>query len=218
MDAILEQINSMGNAFVEFALPMLVQSSVLIVVLLGLDIILRKRVKAVFRYWIWMIVLLKLVLPTTISSPTSPAYWLGNELHSMIAQEPFSAGGSLEMSSPGDTPLLMPQSAGQESPPASSTRTALATLSMTWQGYVFLAWLAAVLVMAGLLIQRAFFVRRLIAGSDKASEATMHILESAREQMWIKKRIAVRLSHAAVSPSVCGLLRPRAMIEAMSPT
>ena len=105
MDAILEQINSMGNAFVDFALPMLVQSSVLIVVLLGLDMILRKRVKAVFRYWIWMIVLLKLVLPTTLSSPTSPAYWLGNELHSMIPQEPFVAGEPRAMSSPGEIPI-----------------------------------------------------------------------------------------------------------------
>ena len=174
MDAILEQINSMGSAFVEFALPMLVQSSIIIVVLLGLDMILRKRVKAVFRYWIWMIVLLKLVLPTTLSSPTSPAYWLGNELHSVIPEKPIAAGKFLAMSSPGEIPMLMPASAGRESSPPSPTWAASSTLSMTWQGYVFLAWLAAVLVMVALLIQRAFFVRRLIAESVEASDSIVN--------------------------------------------
>ena len=62
MDAILEQINSAGKVFVGFAWPMLIQSSILIVVLLGLDLVLRKRIRAVFRYWMWMIVLVKLTV------------------------------------------------------------------------------------------------------------------------------------------------------------
>ncbi len=206
MNAILEQVNSMGNAFVGFALPMLIQSSVLIVVLFGLDLFLRKRVKAVFRYWIWMIVLLKLVLPTTLSSPTSPAYWFGNELHSMIPEEP------LAMSSPTDMPIAAPALTGLESSPVSFAETIAPASSMTWQGCVFLAWLAAVLIMTALLIQRAFFVRRLIAESGKASDAIMNTLERAREQMGIGKAIALRLSPAAASPAVCGLLRPTILI------
>ena len=206
MDAILEQVNSMGNAFVDFALPMLVQSSVLIVVLLGLDLILRKRVKAVFRYWIWMIVLLKLVLPTTLSSPTSPAYWLGDEPHSMTLEGPPA------MSSPSDTRAATPMLAGLKSPPVSSAEAIAPTSSVTWRGCAFLVWLAAVLIMTALLIQRAFFVRRLIAESGKASDAIMNILESAREQMGISKRVDLRLSPATVSPSVCGLLRPTILI------
>ena len=99
MDAILEQINSMGSAFVDFALPMLVQSGALIVVLLGLDMILRKKIRAVFRYWIWMIVLAKLVLPTTLSAPTSPAYWLGDDLHGAVSKEPVAPEKS-KMASP----------------------------------------------------------------------------------------------------------------------
>ena len=61
MNTIVEHINSAGRIFVEFALPMLIQSSVLIAILLLVDLLLRKKVKAVFRYWIWMLVLAKLV-------------------------------------------------------------------------------------------------------------------------------------------------------------
>ena len=87
MEAILEQINSAGKTFIEFAVPMLIQSSVLIIILLGLDLILRKRIRAVFRYWIWMIVLVKLMLPPSLSLPTSPAYWFGHNVHNMVSNE-----------------------------------------------------------------------------------------------------------------------------------
>ena len=60
MDTIITNLNSAGQAFVNFALPMLIQVGILIVILLGLDWLLRKRVKAVIRYGIWMLVLVKL--------------------------------------------------------------------------------------------------------------------------------------------------------------
>ncbi len=80
MTAILEQINSTGKIFVEFALPMLVQSSVLILILLLTDFALRKKVRAVFRYGIWLLVLLKLLLPTSLSAPLSLGYFFGEGL------------------------------------------------------------------------------------------------------------------------------------------
>ena len=52
MHVILDQINALGKTFVDMALPMLVQSSLLIIVLLVLDRVLRKRVRATVRYWI----------------------------------------------------------------------------------------------------------------------------------------------------------------------
>ncbi|MBN2127899.1 MAG: right-handed parallel beta-helix repeat-containing protein [Sedimentisphaerales bacterium] len=81
MNAIVDIINAVGRAFVDFALPMLVQSTVLILVLLVVDALLRKRVRAVFRYWIWVLVLIKLVLPPSLWSPVSVGRWFGDELH-----------------------------------------------------------------------------------------------------------------------------------------
>jgi len=49
MDGITAALNSAGGSFVDFALPMLAQSSILILIILVLDILLRKRVRAVFR-------------------------------------------------------------------------------------------------------------------------------------------------------------------------
>jgi len=57
---------------------MLIQSSLLIAILFGLDILLRKRIRSVFRYCLWMLVLVKLVLPSNLSVPFSMGYWMGN--------------------------------------------------------------------------------------------------------------------------------------------
>jgi beta-lactamase regulating signal transducer with metallopeptidase domain/peroxiredoxin len=80
MNAIVQTLNTAGRAFVDFAVPMLIQSSVLVLILLVVDAVLRKRVRAVFRYWIWMLVLVKLVLPPSLWSPVSVGTWFGDKL------------------------------------------------------------------------------------------------------------------------------------------
>src|SRR5437867_2332937 len=76
MNSFIDTLNHWGGRFADFALPMLVQSSVMIVLLFALDLALRNRVRAVVRYGLWMLVLIKLVLPPSLAAPTSPAYWL----------------------------------------------------------------------------------------------------------------------------------------------
>jgi beta-lactamase regulating signal transducer with metallopeptidase domain len=80
MNTIIESLNSTGLWFVKFALPMLIQSSLIITVILLLDLVLRKKVRAVVRYSLWMLILIKLVLPVTFSAPTGlgPAATTGN--------------------------------------------------------------------------------------------------------------------------------------------
>ena len=80
MNTVVETINAGGRAFVDFALPMLIQSGVLILILLAVDTLLRRRVRAVVRYWIWMLVLVKLVLPPSLGSPVSLGTWFGDTL------------------------------------------------------------------------------------------------------------------------------------------
>jgi len=235
MDAVLEQINSSGKAFIAFALPMLIQSSVLIVVLLGLDAILHKRARAVLRYWIWMIILVKLLLPPTLAFPTSPTYWLSDGLRSFVTGKSFPAETSATRSAVTNIPpepSARSRSNGAASsadnadlqpapvPSAGADRVTAPAMSgslLTWQGYVLLAWVASVVVMMTLLMQRALFVRSLVAQSDEAGEAMTSILQRARRQMQINARIGLRLSQAATSPSVCGIVRPTILIPQSLP-
>ena len=76
MNSFIDPLNYLGARFADFALAMFVQSSLLIVLLFALDLVLRNRVRAVVRYALWMLVLIKLVLPPSFAAPTSLAYWL----------------------------------------------------------------------------------------------------------------------------------------------
>lgn len=238
MSAIIEAINSAGQAFVEFMLPMFIQSSVLILILLALDVLLRRRVRAVFRYWLWMLVLVKLVLPPSLWSPVSIGTWLGETLESPALtvhevpspphepapaqwQPPVALNWIEEMqaSTPGvaaasnslpmETLARVPTPEGALSVPEMPSPAA-ATLG--WPAVVLLVWLAIVSALLLLLLQRAWFVRGLVAQAQEAPPSLRSALDQCRSRMGVARPIPLRISPNASSPAVCGLLRPVILI------
>ena len=71
-------LNSLGQGFWDYAADIFIQASVLIVLLLIIDFLLRKRIRAVFRYCLWMLVFIKLILPASFSLPTGIGSWMGD--------------------------------------------------------------------------------------------------------------------------------------------
>lgn len=237
MSEFIDALNSAGAAFVGFAGRMLVQSSLLILGLIVLDLALRRRVKAVVRYWVWLLVLVKLILPPSLSSPTSLAYWIGDRLPSLpqqtqpVSQTPMTspspAGHSAEPSMvptvhtrhlPASTATQLPRSAiaNAEPVPAAMVRgdspvaavTTPPAPPVTWQAVLMLAWSVVVLVMVVLLIQRALFVHGLVAQSIAAPDGLLQLLGACRRQLTVNRPVGLRLSALSMSPSVCGLRRP----------
>jgi len=225
MNAIIRQINSLGSDFVEFALPMLLQVSVLILILLLADLVLRKKVRAVFRYWIWMLVLLKLVLPVSLSSPLSLGYFFGDKLASVDIPEPTAEVLPAPVEPlPADlqniidiakvnpgfttmpvTPIVPPIEPPVTTAPAVPTEPAV---PVTWQGVVFLLWLAVVSAMGLLLLQRAMFVRGLVSQAKEANGPMKESLRFCRGRLGFKSDVELKISASTTSPAVCGLLRP----------
>ena len=108
---IIKLLNGTGRTFCDFSLNMFVQVSVLIIVLLVVDFLIRKRVRATFRYCIWMLVFVKLVLPPALSLPTGIGNFFGDyfvinssdfERHPQnINPEPAIAAQTLNIETPG---------------------------------------------------------------------------------------------------------------------
>jgi beta-lactamase regulating signal transducer with metallopeptidase domain len=218
MDAIFEQINSTGKAFINYAMPMLIQSSVLIIIFLVLDFLLRNRIRTVFRYWIWMIVLVKLMLPPTLSLPTSPSYWFGDKIsHASYASETISPVDD-NITSPYKNryPQTYIATAGMVSsfyPDYYVPKLPVCPeITLSWQGMTLLIWLVVLTIMVILLIHQTFFVRHLIKQSQEADGNVKDILEQAHLLMKIRSNIDLRLSKTTLSPSVCGLLKPTVLI------
>lgn len=227
MDSIITFLNTTGKSFVDFSTSMLIQSSVLIIVLLVLDLLLRKKVRAIFCYCIWMLVLVKLVLPTTLSSPTGLGYWFGDKVPSIITEkasipeQTASIQQRIELVSetiPSGIGIAVVPSASTSLEPTADTSAKFtvaaspATASLSWQDFAFLGWLAVVIAMVLLLIQRTFFVRGLLAQSKNPNDSMVDIFERCRKQMGVHRSIFLKLSPVAASPSVCGLFRPTILI------
>ncbi|NQT22269.1 MAG: M56 family metallopeptidase, partial [Candidatus Omnitrophica bacterium] len=227
MESIITFLNTTAKSFVGFSVSMLIQSSVLIIILLVLDFLLRKKFRSVFLYCIWMLILVKLVLPTTLSSPTGLGYWFGDNVPGIITEKasiPEQTASILQRIEPASetipsgTGIAALPSASTSPEPAADTSTKFtlaaspATASLSWQGFAFLGWLAVVIAMVLLLIQQMFFVRGLLEQSKIPNDSIVDIFERCRKQMGVHRSVFLKLSPVAASPSVCGLFRPTILI------
>jgi beta-lactamase regulating signal transducer with metallopeptidase domain len=213
----IEVLNSVGRSFCTFAGAMFLQATVLVVILFLADGLLRKRVKATLRYWLWMLVFIKLLLPPSLSSPASLGYWY----HGWAAKSPSTA--PTVVSVPVETQNLasLPELPGMvPSEPPSPTPSELRLppssrhIDLAWPGITFVLWLVGVLVLSALLLQRVCFVRGLIAQSVPAEAPLLDLLSRCCDQMGIHRPVGLRLSPSTFSPAVCGLVRPVILLPA----
>jgi beta-lactamase regulating signal transducer with metallopeptidase domain/protocatechuate 3,4-dioxygenase beta subunit len=219
MSEFVNWMNSAGEAFVAFAIRMLVQSSVLILILLSLDAILHKRVRAVVRYWIWLLVLAKLLLPPSLSSPTSLAWWFGDGLPETATGVFTDVIGEREQPVPSSSPARIDPATYSGAPVLSSGNETAAVVQAipaatipTWQALALATWFMVVVVMLVLLAQRALFVRGLVLQSQDAPERLRDLLDHGRRQMKVHAPVRLRLTSVSPSPSVCGLVHPTILI------
>jgi beta-lactamase regulating signal transducer with metallopeptidase domain len=228
MDGVITFLNTIGKSFVGFSGSMLIQSSVLIIVLLVVDAFLRKRVRVILLYGIWMLVLVKLVLPTTLSSPLGLGYWIGDRVPKVVTEKASyvhkQIASILQRSKPvnetipyaflttdlppvGIPPEFIADTCADFTVAASPEKARL-----SWQGFAFLGWLTVVIAMIVLLIRRMFIVRDLLAQSKNPNDSMLDIFERCRKQIGVHRSILLELSPVVVSPSVCGIFRPRILI------
>ena len=188
MNTITEHFNLAGYAFVKFALRMLVQSSVLIAVLLLAELLLRRRVRAIFRYWMWMLVIVHLISPPVPLAHSILGYLSGGKTASMFTSQ------SLPQLDAGSVSAMGVASA------------------ITWQGIVFLVWLVVVVTAGILLLRRTFLVRQLVSNAKQATWLMKDALEYCGKCVGVKKRVRLKVSTDGMGPAVCGLLCPVVLV------
>jgi bla regulator protein BlaR1 len=79
---------------------------------------------------------------------------------------------------------------------------------LTWQGAVFLAWRAGLLVLGGVLARRTVLACRNVEASHEANLLMADILAYCRKRMGVKGPVRLRISEEGNKPIVCGLLGP----------
>ncbi len=211
MNSAIAILNQSGGVFLDFARSMFWQSSVLVLVLLALDFGLRHRVRAAMRHGLWLVLLVKLVLPTDLALPTSPAWWWSRATAVPVVPDPVIAPNYPP--APNDLPLPdVPMPAWTVLPPRPALTPAALSL------------LVAVVVSLGLLGWLLRRWRQVVQASRTAvpAAALAQCLGEARELANLRSPVPVRLTDDTLSPAVCGLFRPvillpRALADTLPP-
>lgn len=206
MEWITEQVNSAGEAFVGLAVPILVTSAALIALVLSMESLLRTRVRAVLRYWLVVSVLAYLLLIPLLSLNPPSTHWpTGAAAH---AAQPSPSTSDPTFAAPAghtDAPLSRPITGQSKTTMAGVGER---PLHLTWQGAVFLIWLAGVFIVASLLTRRAIAGCRQIGGSPAANLLMGDILAYCRKRMGVRGRVRLKVSEEGTEPVVCGLFHP----------
>lgn len=195
MNSFIETLNQWGGNFSSFAWPVLWQSSLLIAVVLAVDWLLARKLRAAVRYALWLVVLVKLLLPPTLALPTGVAWWLTPAKPAappVVSHYTVTYGETL---TPPDlkftsTPLPPP-------PPPKLKLAGGLLLAASAVSVALLFWMAI----------RWWQVTRL-ARQAKPYEADLESLASAQALAKLRSKVRLKIVEGRMSPAVCGLFRP----------
>jgi beta-lactamase regulating signal transducer with metallopeptidase domain len=196
MTTFIETLNHWGDHFLKFAWPMLWQSSLLIAVIFVLEFALRRKIRAAIRYALWLVVLVKLLLPPSLALPTSPTWWIHPAAPPPVKAPPVSFTVSYGEQMAPDFPL--PPS--PVIPPPRAPAMSFAAWTLAASGVVSAGLLAWLLVRWRQINQK---VRR-----ARTSETLIPVLDEARRLTRLRPGIRLKLTEDSMSPAVCGLFRP----------
>ena len=198
MEWMLGQLNTIGGAFVTFASSMLIESAILIGFVLLVDRLWRHKVRAALRYWLLVLVVAYLLLmPLLPLCPPSNLLPSGNAAFA----DPTTHTAAEHLRAPLSRPTTgqsQTTQAGIGEPPH----------ALTWQGSVFLAWLAGVGFMSVVLVRRVLRACRHVDHAPGANFLMTDILRYCRKRMGVKDNVTLRTTDQGTRPAVCGLVRP----------
>lgn len=200
MSSLIQTLNLWGERVPSIAWPLLWQSSLLIGLLFGLDRALRQRVRAAVRYGLWLVVLIKLLLPPSLALPTGLAWWLSKShpeppAKSQPAFVVTYSGASVQRSSP---VAVIPRAL----PPA----------EVSLEGWALLVWVGVGLALLGWLGVRWWWLAGDIHRGTPGAQWLEDLLTAARREAGVRRRVRLRVTERPMSPAVCGLLRPAILL------
>jgi type II secretory pathway component GspD/PulD (secretin)/beta-lactamase regulating signal transducer with metallopeptidase domain len=205
MNLLIETLNVWADQALRFAWPMLWQSSLLIGLLFALDLVMRRRLRPAVRYALWLVVLVKLLVPPSLAFPTGPGWWLRTAKAAPARLRPATV---VVTYGPADTPLL--------TAPAMPVFVAPPRPRLTQAAW---ALLGTVTVSLGLLAWMLARWHQVARDARRAAVAPARLSELLPEP---RRPVRLRLTDQPQSPAVCGLFRPvillpRSLVEQLAP-
>lgn len=208
MHAWLDTVNGWSGVLVTAGWAHFVQLTILAGVLLLIDLTLGRRLGPAWRFALWLLFFVKLVLPPGLALPTSPLYW--REVSAVSTAGPTSPAGI------GPSAVNEGVAGEWASPPASiasierelSESSASTRVAVSWPAVGMLLWVGGVLAVGTLTLRRHRTMARLLARSRAAGPELEAALTEACRRVGVAGPVGLRLSPRPLAPLVTGLRRP----------
>jgi len=191
--------NDTGTSSTAVAVSMSVQLAVLVGVLSGVDWLIRHRARAALRHGLWMLVVIKLLLPVDLLLPTAIAYWAAPWLVTPAVRVPRVAASSATVVS----------EVSQIVGPVGLKTATPAHPKLQLAGGLLLVWVVGCGAWAIWVLVRSREVARPVRDSDEAPEALQAVLAETAAGLGLRSKLPrLRLTDTAQGPALCGLFRP----------
>jgi beta-lactamase regulating signal transducer with metallopeptidase domain len=219
----IRSLNHIADGWWQWQSTMFLQVSVLILLVFLVDLCIRRWAWPRLRHALWLLVLLKLLLPPSLTSPVS---MVG---HFWPREEPAPIAQIAEIAEEPEPPVADTPASAVALPaePTAPTATQTATVvlaptapsrpRLSWKVWPTLVWAAGVIALLTWLVLRLRRFRRdlALAVSDQpAPEWVDRVLHKAASQLKLRRVPRVQISHATTSPAVFGLFRPVVLLPA----
>jgi len=215
MPAIIESLNRLSLVWVALMGAILWQSTVLVLVVTGVALLLR-RVSPRVRYWLWQIVTIKLLLMPfwVLAVPLPFAIWRSAPPSSQALALPQIAPPSL------DVPLRPPVTVGPHAPPGPAPPPAApSSLALvSWSTWLLGAWAVVVTWRIVSVVRQRYGLGRLLRLTAPAGDDVQERVRGLARQLGLRRDPEVVLVDNPGLLFVCGLWGPRLVLPRTLPT
>lgn len=214
------------------------RAAVLVLLVLAVQWLFRRKLAPRWRYALWWLVVIRLMLPVSPESAVSVFNWIRWQEARL---RPVATSAELDRASRAqDTPTPAPgviqlnphwpmnaiptapaleldtQEAATRPANAPAARTAglpAARLAISWRQVLLWGWCLGAVALAGHVGWSVLRLRRWLRAATPLSDPrVLEVLDRCREQMRTGRRLTLLETPAVNSPALCGLWRPRLLL------
>jgi beta-lactamase regulating signal transducer with metallopeptidase domain len=207
--------------------PMLWQVSLLVLVVSAIDLLIGKWAWPQVRYALWLLILVKLVIPPSWSLATSPISravpWAQAGIVRLLDGEPARLDREAAATWTGtpSTEVTPNERDAGSLPVVPGGRSTLPSEAgprgLVWQAYAMAAWVLGMAVLAGVLVLRMMKLRRWHREQEKKKTIPPwfhELMVDTARRIKLERLPAIVFSEEAVAPAVYGVFRPVLLLPA----
>ena len=208
MNTFLTTVNDLAIRLSEWAGAMIWQSALVIAAVVLADWLLRRRVSATFRHALWILVLVKMILPPSLALPTSPAWWWPrsdarlNRMVSQTVRDKVVASDKLGGKADSvEAKGLLPGASDY-------------TLARFWPTCLLGLWSLGAFILCAMVVRRWCWVRKLREQAEPPPPEIQRMTDELAQDLGCRRQVGVYVTPRFQTPAVCGLHRPFVLLPA----